>query len=145
MLPDDLEAKKIRDVAIENPTRIINPTRPQAKYLPTPVDSRSFMLSHLNCCPSRYQTHGNPRVQMVYAKIHLRTQVLPKVQMYQMVRTRVSDPRNLLTHFVMYTEPCHFQHLPQSDVLFDFEDSAQRTYILDILARLPSDLPLLCH
>ena len=39
MLPDEREAKKIREVAIETPTRIINPTRPQATYLLTPVDS----------------------------------------------------------------------------------------------------------
>src|SRR5437870_4635305 len=111
MQPDKREAKYIRDVAIETPTRIINPTRSQATYFPIPIDSWLLMLSHLNCCPSRYQTHGNSRLQMIHAKIHLRTRVLPKVQLYQMVQTQIFDRRNLLTHLLMYTELCHFQHL----------------------------------
>jgi len=43
-VPDGLETKKITDLAIEAPTRIIKPSRPHATYLPRLLDSWLFML-----------------------------------------------------------------------------------------------------
>jgi hypothetical protein len=40
----DLETKKISDVAIEAPTRIINPSRPQITYFPRLLDSWSVIF-----------------------------------------------------------------------------------------------------
>ena len=53
-MPDDLEAKKIRDVAIETPTRIINPTRPQATLSTYPCRFSNIHAVSLQLLPKPF-------------------------------------------------------------------------------------------
>lgn len=110
-VPDGLETKKITDVAIEAPARIIKPSRPHATYLPR-LDSRyscsipsSFnKISHT--CLRKFDTaiiHHLSKVQLVHAKIH--QIVVSRVQTVQIVL----DHMNPLFDLLMYIEPYHFQ------------------------------------